>query len=121
MVPGGNLEFLATLWYRIHTATTGMKRIKAGYLLKDILDRFKEKAMSNLSPDRRLWMYFAHDVTIVSILNSLGLYTVNCRNSSSFPRMFAFICFVISKNIIDHILLYTFSDASSPLCIVPTL
>lgn len=76
MVNGGNLEFLATLWYQIHTSTNEMKKIKAGYLLKDILNRFTDKIESKLSPDRTLFLYFAHDITIANILNSMGLFKV---------------------------------------------
>lgn len=51
-----------------------MKKLRSGYLLKEILDRSKNKTSSTLSPDRSLWMYFAHDNSIADMLNSLGLY-----------------------------------------------
>ncbi|XP_031636524.1 uncharacterized protein LOC116349297 [Contarinia nasturtii] len=76
MTPGGNFEFLAMLWYRLHSSTNYQKKIKAGYLLKDIFDRFSAKIHSTLSPDRTIYLYFAHDITITNVLNSLGLYNV---------------------------------------------
>lgn len=72
----GDLEYLATHFYSIFTHSTEMKKLRAGFLLKEILDRFKEKTQSLLSPDRTLWMYFAHDTTIANVLNSLGLFEV---------------------------------------------
>lgn len=53
-----------------------MKQLKSGFLLKEILDRFKNKTQLSLSPNRRLWMYFAHDNTIANMLNSLGVFKV---------------------------------------------
>lgn len=76
MVPGGDFELLSEFWYQLHTTTTEMKRLKSGFLVKEILDRFRNKTQSTLSPDRSLWMYFAHDYTIINALNSLGLYQV---------------------------------------------
>lgn len=76
MVKGSDFEYLAISWMPIHTATDQMKKIKAGYLLKTIFDRFTNKTQSTLKPDRNIWMYFAHDITIVNVLNSLGLFEV---------------------------------------------
>lgn len=77
MVKGGDFEYLAISWMPIHTANNQMKKIKAGYLLKTIFDRFTNKTQSTLKPDRNLWLYFAHDITIVNVLNSLGLFEVH--------------------------------------------
>lgn len=80
MTPGGDFEFIAVSWYALFTATTEMKKLRSGYLFLDILDRFKNKTLSILSPNRSLHLYFAHDITISNMLNSLGLYKVfiNC-------------------------------------------
>lgn len=56
------------------TATTELKKLKSGFLLKDILDRFTEKYENTLSPNRSLWMYFGHKTTLINLLNTLGLY-----------------------------------------------
>lgn len=53
-----------------------MKKLKSGYLLKEILDRFTNKTKGSLTPNRSLWMYFAHDITLTNMLNSLGLFEV---------------------------------------------
>lgn len=76
MTPGGDLEQIAKFFYKMYTATDFMKQIKAGFLIKEIFDRASSKIQSKLKPDRTLWMYFAHDITITNVLNSLGLYKV---------------------------------------------
>lgn len=76
MKPGGALEYLSKFFYTIFTRTTEMKKLRSGFLLKEMLDRFADKTQSSLSPDRSLWMYFAHDSTIANMLNSLGLFEV---------------------------------------------
>lgn len=53
-----------------------MARLKVGYLLREILDRFERKIDKSLMPDRSLWMYSAHDCTLANILNALGLFNV---------------------------------------------
>lgn len=52
-----------------------MKRLKSGFLLKDILDRFKNKAESKI-PNERMAIFSGHDMTIASLLNAMGLYWV---------------------------------------------
>lgn len=76
LVPGGNFVYLAEYWLELTTSTTEMKRLKSGFLLKEILDRFKNKTISILSPDRSLWIYSSHDTTIAAMLNSLGVFDV---------------------------------------------
>lgn len=75
-MPGGNFVYLAEYWLELTTSTTEMKRLKSGFLLKEILDRFKNKTLSTLSPDRSLFLYSAHDTTIAAMLNSLGVFDV---------------------------------------------
>lgn len=74
MVKGGDFEYLALAWYPLHTSTTITKKIKAGYLIKSIFDRLASKSKSTLSPNRTLWMQFAHDMTLVNVLRGLDLY-----------------------------------------------
>lgn len=74
--PGGVMKLLAEHWFKHLTGTTELKRLKSGFLIKEILDRFKNKTLSNLTPDRSLWLYSAHDITIASVMNSLGVLEV---------------------------------------------
>lgn len=53
-----------------------MQKLKSGFLIKEMLDRFTEKAESKLKPDRSLWLYSGHDLTIIHFLRSIDLYYV---------------------------------------------
>lgn len=77
MQPGSDFEKLAVNWFKIFTTGSNeLKALRSGYLLKEIFDRFTNKTQSKLEPDRSLWMYFAHDITLTNTLNSLGLFEV---------------------------------------------
>lgn len=65
------LAYISTLWYEAYTHTTEMKKLECGFLLKEILDRCSAKANSTLQPDRKLWIYSAHDLNIFNILNTV--------------------------------------------------
>lgn len=69
-------EYIVYLYWKGFIHTTEMKKAKAGFLIKDIFDRLKSKALSQLSPDRTLWIYSAHDNTILILLEVLNLYEV---------------------------------------------
>lgn len=73
---GTAMEYLAAFYLTSFTNSTELKKLEAGFLIKEMLDRFKEKSLSSLEPDRSLWIYAAHDLTIVNILNALNLYDV---------------------------------------------
>lgn len=75
MKPGDRFEYLSTFWLKVVTATTQMKKLRSGFLLKEILDRFKNKTMS-LLPNQVMQIYSGHEITISSMLNSLGIFEV---------------------------------------------
>lgn len=62
--------------YKFWTATDDMKKFYSGFLLKEMFERFSSKLNSTLSPNRSLWLYFAHDFTIEEVVNDLGLKIV---------------------------------------------
>lgn len=76
MTPGGDFEYLVKSFFLLFTPTAEMKKLRSGFLLREILDRSKNKTESTLKPNRSLWMYFVHDTTIADMLNSLGLFKV---------------------------------------------
>lgn len=76
-VPGGEMEWVANFAFQFDTNTPEMAKLKTGFFLRDILKRFTDKINSKLSPDRSIWIYSAHDITIANVLNSLGLFTVS--------------------------------------------
>lgn len=46
----------------------------AGKLLGEIMHHMLEKTKKTLNPDRKLWVYSAHDDNIISMLKILGIY-----------------------------------------------
>lgn len=72
--PNGVLKYFSGLFYEAFTHTKEMKKIEAGFLIKEILDRFTSKSQSLLEPDRKLFIYSAHDLTIANVLNALNLF-----------------------------------------------
>lgn len=71
-----SIEEAALKTFMLDTSTPFLAKIKGGYLLKDILDRFTNKSKSILHPNRKLWVYSGHDTTISRILNTLGVLEV---------------------------------------------
>ncbi|ALC47824.1 CG6656, partial [Drosophila busckii] len=64
---------LAERSYVLFTETHLMKRIKGGAFLAEILKKMQNKRRKNLNPDRKIFLYSAHDVTLVNVMNSLGI------------------------------------------------
>lgn len=72
----GPLSQIISQFYSIWVVTPEMKMFKSGFLLKEILDRSRNKTKSILSPDRSLWMYSGHDINIATMLHTLQLNSV---------------------------------------------
>lgn len=70
------LDRAVALYFALKTYTTEMKKAKTGLLIKEIFDRFQNKTLSLLSPDRSMWIYSAHDNTVVNVLNALNVFKV---------------------------------------------
>lgn len=75
------MEYLGGYWLKLITGTNELKKLYSGFLLKEILERFEKKSKSRLSPNRSIWLYSAHDVTIAGMLNILGVFEVISYNS----------------------------------------
>ncbi|XP_063704705.1 prostatic acid phosphatase [Culicoides brevitarsis] len=60
--------------FATYTYTRPLARLKSGPLLKEMLERFTNKTHKRLSPDRKVWMYSAHDTTVGNILNTLKVF-----------------------------------------------
>lgn len=56
--------------------TKEMQRLKGGFLIREMLERFQNKTESKLNPNRSLWIYSAHDLTIAYLLKSLDIFEV---------------------------------------------
>lgn len=71
----GTLAYFAAIKTMVETHTTELKKIRSGFLLKEMLNRFKDMIIS--PNERLLWIYSAHDITIVNFLNSLNVYELH--------------------------------------------
>lgn len=76
MTPGGEADIFFKSTFNLISRTKEMQKLKGGFLIKEMLDRFTQKAESKLEPDRSLWIYSGHDTTIAHFLNSFGLFDV---------------------------------------------
>lgn len=55
-----------------------LQRLKSGPLLKNMIEHMKLKSKYELVPDRKLWIYSAHDETVANMLMSLNLFQPHC-------------------------------------------
>lgn len=74
--PNSPLRRIAYFYFKMTTANKKLARLHSGSLIKEMFERFSQKINSTLKPDRSLWIYSAHDLTISSTLNTLGLFEV---------------------------------------------
>lgn len=70
------MEYISKVAASTHAKTPGLARIKFGYLLKEMLEHFSQKINSTLKPDRSVYLYAGHDITILNILNGLRIHDV---------------------------------------------
>lgn len=110
MSPEGDFEYLALSWYSIYSYTNEMKKLKSGFLLKDILDRFSRKVNSTLSPDRSLWLYYAHDITMTNMLSTLGFFKKVSKYNFSF---------FLDLHQSNHKIQFQFSGSSAGVRVLP--
>ncbi len=68
------MEYIAKLLMKSNADTPELARLKSGFLIKEMMERFNQKINSNLKPDRSLWLYSANDFTIANVLNAFGLF-----------------------------------------------
>ncbi|KAF2883594.1 hypothetical protein ILUMI_22589 [Ignelater luminosus] len=67
-----NLRTIAAKHLALFSDTTFMKRLKGGPFLKQVISRMSQKSQNNLKPDLRLILYSGHDLTIVTVMRTLG-------------------------------------------------
>lgn len=65
--------------YKLLTETNLMKRVKGGAFLTEILNNMLNKRKRNLQPDRKIFLYAGHDVTMVNVLHSMNLLEDTAR------------------------------------------
>lgn len=67
---------LSVIWFTGYIRTNDTLKARGGFLVREILERFKNKTMGILKPDRSLWIYSAHDNTLVNTLSILNIFDV---------------------------------------------
>ncbi|XP_058129225.1 prostatic acid phosphatase [Anopheles ziemanni] len=71
------LRTISAMGFAVKTNNTQLARLKMGPLVKEILNRFRSKANGSLKPNRSVWIYSAHDVTVGSLLNALRIFELH--------------------------------------------
>ena len=66
------MKDLATLSLAVFTYTDTMKRLKGGPIVADIVHNMAKKVVRTLNPNRKIFLYSGHDITLVSVLRALG-------------------------------------------------
>lgn len=74
--PNGILQQIAIFYYKMGSDNKKLARLQSGFLIREMFERFGQKINSTLKPNRSLWLYSAHDLTIISMLNSLKVFEV---------------------------------------------
>lgn len=67
---------LSVIWFTAFIRTNETLKAKGGFLVREIFQRFKNKTLGILNPDRSLWIYSAHDNTLVNTLSALNIFDV---------------------------------------------
>lgn len=79
--PNSIIEQVTDFMFGSFAGTPEITRLRYGFLMQEVMDRFQAKIDSTLSPDRSLWIYSAHDISVGSVLKMLGLYVRDCEQS----------------------------------------
>lgn len=72
--PSAELDAISLLYYVLPAYNAQLAKFRVGYLLKELLDRSAAKVAGKLTPDRKVWVYSAHDINISTVLYALGLF-----------------------------------------------
>ena len=74
---GGKFEELRDLSFTVDTFTQEMKRLKGGPFVKEMVEHFDCVVDKTISPpDRKMFMYSAHDTTVAPVLHTLGVFNM---------------------------------------------
>ncbi|XP_012268558.2 prostatic acid phosphatase [Athalia rosae] len=65
---------LAELSFTLEAHTKILQRLRSGLLIGEMVDHIVRKSQNTLTPDRKVWIYSAHDNTISNFLMSLNLF-----------------------------------------------
>ncbi|EFN77523.1 Lysosomal acid phosphatase [Harpegnathos saltator] len=69
---------LAELSFTTDANNKILQKLKSGPLLGEMIDHMVKKSQKALKPDRKMWIYSAHDQTIANFLMALNLFEPHC-------------------------------------------
>nr|CAD7432325.1 unnamed protein product [Timema monikensis] len=69
----GKMKYLASLSLALFTHNDVMRRLNGGPLVGDIAQHMADKSSGALSASQKLFLYSAHDITIVNVWRMLGM------------------------------------------------
>ncbi|KAF7406002.1 hypothetical protein HZH68_005371 [Vespula germanica] len=72
------LKSLAAKSFTINAYNKILQRLKMGLLFREIIDHMEKKSRNALIPDRKVWIYSAHDETVANMLMTLNLFDPHC-------------------------------------------
>ncbi|XP_012152497.1 prostatic acid phosphatase isoform X2 [Megachile rotundata] len=74
----GKLKSLAAKSFTVSAYNKILQRLKSGLLLGEMIDHMEKKSKNALVPDRKVWMYSAHDETLANMLMTLNVFDPHC-------------------------------------------
>lgn len=74
----GKLKSLAAKSFTVSAYNKILQRLKSGLLLGEMIDHMEKKSKNALVPDRKVWMYSAHDETLANMLMTLNIFDPHC-------------------------------------------
>lgn len=63
---------LAERSYTLFTETSLMKKVRGGAFVTEVLGKMEAKKRK-LNPDRKIFLYAGHDVSMVNVMNAMGI------------------------------------------------
>ncbi|XP_066593508.1 prostatic acid phosphatase-like isoform X2 [Prorops nasuta] len=69
---------LAAESFRINAYNKILQRLISGSLVGEMIDHMVKKSRNALRPDRKLWIYSAHDETLANLLMTLNIFDSHC-------------------------------------------
>ncbi|XP_046617069.1 prostatic acid phosphatase-like [Neodiprion virginianus] len=72
------LKPLADFSFTVEAHNKLLQRLKSGRLLGEMVDHLVSKSKNALFPNRKIWIYSAHDTTVANFLMTLDLFEPHC-------------------------------------------
>lgn len=73
LYPERALSFYSGYMRLMYTPTAELKRLRGGVIISEFLRTMRAKRDGTLDPDRSIFLYSGHDLTLVSLLNSMEM------------------------------------------------